>query len=238
MYELELILNSIRLILGILILLYASYTDIKTRTVSNKLWIIMILAGIIILVIQLFISKIINFYSLLFIPIMILLFYFFFQFRLLFGGADAKAIMSLTLLTPFTPIFFIFPINVPIMPFPWVIFSNSILIFIFIPLILFFYNLYKKELEFPFCFLGYKHDIKNIKNKFVWPLEKITNGKKKLNYIPQEWHQNEIFELYEKKGISKIWVTPKIPFMIPLLIGFIISFIFGDIIFSIISTAI
>jgi prepilin signal peptidase PulO-like enzyme (type II secretory pathway) len=46
---------------------------------------------------------------------------------------------------------------------------------------------------------------------------------------------NDIYAKFEKKGIKNIWVTPKIPFMIPLLIGFILSFFVGDILFLIMS---
>lgn len=235
MFEIDLFLNFTRLIVGISILIYASYTDIKTRKVTNKLWILMITIGIFLLTIQLFSTNSINLYNLAFIPIMILLVYVFFQLRLLFGGADAKALMSLAILVPFNPSLFIFPIYDSIMPFSWIIFANSILIFIIIPISLFFYNAYKKNLELPFCFFGYKININNIKDKFVWSLEKIKNGQRKFNYIPQEWNQEEIYESYYKQEINMIWVTPKIPFMVPLLIGFIISFIFGDIISSIIS---
>ena len=47
-------LNVTRLIVGTIILFYASYTDIKTRKASNILWIIMGSAGAILLLIQYF----------------------------------------------------------------------------------------------------------------------------------------------------------------------------------------
>ena len=46
---------------------------------------------------------------------------------------------------------------------------------------------------------------------------------------------DDIYKMFEEKNILNIWVTPKIPFMIPLLIGFIISFFIGDILFLIMS---
>ena len=42
----------------------------------------------------------------------------------------------------------------------------------------------------------------------------------------------------KKNGYDEIWVTPKIPFMIPLLIGFILTFILGDIMFYLMSLTI
>ena len=88
------ILDITRLVIGTTILLYASYTDIKTRMASDMLWLIIGFTGMILLVIQYFTvgfgDKILY---LIFIPIMIGLMYAFFQMRLIFGGADAKAIM-------------------------------------------------------------------------------------------------------------------------------------------------
>ena len=68
-------IDFIRLIVGLLILSYASYTDIKTRKASNKLWIIMGVIGLILLVIQYFISGFNNIFYILFIPIMIIFVY-------------------------------------------------------------------------------------------------------------------------------------------------------------------
>jgi hypothetical protein len=73
--------------------------------------------------------------------------------------------------------------------------------------------------------------VKKAREKFVWPLEKIVDGKQKFVYMPKDFDADEELKEFERAGIKEIWVTPKIPFMIPLLIGFIISFILGDILF-------
>ena len=77
--------------------------------------------------------------------------------------------------------------------------------------------------------------IKKAREKFVWPLEKIKDGKRKFVYMPKNFDiENELKE-FEKLDIHEIWVTPKIPFMIPLLAGFIAAFIIGDILFYLMS---
>jgi hypothetical protein len=76
--------------------------------------------------------------------------------------------------------------------------------------------------------------IKKAKEKFVWPLEKIVDGKRKLSLMPDDYDADEKIEAFEKQGIKEIWITPKIPFMIPLLAGFLTSFFLGDIISAII----
>ena len=231
------LINIIRLVTGVVILFYASYTDIKTRRASNALWLIMGAVAGILLIVQYFTEGFENIYYLIFIPIMIGLLYLLFQMRIIFGGADAKALMAIAILVPIEPAIAEFPINKgSFMPFSWSIFQNSLLIFLLIPISLFVYNIFKGNIQVPHAFLGYKSDIKRARNKFVWPLEKIVNGKRKFAYMPKEFDAAEEFDKFEKKGIIEIWVTPKIPFMIPLLIGFISAFIFGDILFYFINS--
>ena len=236
MDEMGTILDIIRLIVGITILSYASYTDIKTRRASNINWLFMGGIGGILLLIQYFTIGFENPYYLLFIPMMIGLVYVFFQMRLIFGGADAKALMAIAILAPLEPAIEQFPLwKGSIMPFSWSIFSNSIIIFLFIPLSLLIFNIAKRNIQFPYALLGYKMKISKAREEFVWPLEKIVNGKRKFVYMPKDFDVNDEYDEFEKNGITEVWVTPKIPFMIPLLIGFIVAFIFGDILFSLIN---
>lgn len=230
------ILDFIRFLSGVIILTYASYTDIRTRRASNINWLVMGSIGGILLVIQYFTIGFESIYYLIFIPIMIGLVYAFFQMRLIFGGADAKALMAIAILTPLEPSISQFPLwKGSIMPFSWSIFSNSIIIFLFIPLSLLVYNIAKRNIQFPYLILGYKMDINTARNKFVWPLERIVDGKRKFVYLPKEFDVYNEYNEFEKNGISKVWVTPKIPFMIPLLIGFFVAFIIGDILYFLIN---
>ena len=236
MSETGTLIDIIRLVVGIAVLSYASYTDIKTRRASNMLWVIMGIIGGILLIIQYFTmgfgDKIMY---LIFVPIVIVLVYFLFQLRLIFGGADAKALMALAILVPLPPIINSIPLwKNSIMPAPWIIFSNSVVLFLFIPLSLLIFNAVKRNIEFPYCLLGYKMSVSKAKEKFVWPLEKIKDGKRKFMYMPKDFDVEAELEEFKKIGIKEIWVTPKIPFMIPLLIGFIVSFILGDILFQLI----
>jgi preflagellin peptidase FlaK len=235
MIEPQLYLDIIRFFIGTIILSYASYTDIKTRRASNILWLLMGLIGAIILVVQYVTTGFENIFYLLFIPIMIMFMFVLFNLRLIFGGADAKAIMALAILAPIHPKIIDFPLwGESIMPFSWVIFSNAVIVFILIPISLLVYNIIKKNIEFPYCFLGYKMSVKKAKQSFVWPLEKLKNGKRKFSYMPKEFNVEKELKIFEDKGIKEIWITPKVPFMIPLLAGFLVSFFFGDVLLQII----
>ena len=93
------------------------------------------------------------------------------------------------------------------------------------------YNIVKRNIKFPHVFLGYKMQISKAREKFVWPLERIVDGKTKIVKMPKSFDATEEYDAFEKQGMKDIWVTPKIPFMIPLLGGFVFTFIFGDIMF-------
>ena len=110
--------------------------------------------------------------------------------------------------------------------------SPSIVIFLFVPLSLFIFNLIRRDVRFPHCFLGYRMELQKAKEKFVWPLERIVDGHTRFSYVPHSFESDDIYGDFEKIGMKHIWVTPKVPFMIPLAVGFIISFILGDILFS------
>ena len=223
------ILDVIRLITGTILLAYASYTDLKTRKASNILWVIMGIVGIILLIIQYLDGGFPNLWYLVFIPIMIVLVYAFFQLRLLFGGADTKALMALAILVPIQPFIGAFPLWPSFIPGSFCIFLNALLLFLFIPVSLFLFNVGKRSLRFPHCLLGYVVSVEKAKQTFVWPMEKIQDRKRKLVYMPKDFNVDEELAEFEKLGITDIWVTPKIPFMIPLLAGFLTTFVLGDI---------
>ena len=194
----------------------------------------MAIAGAILLAIEFLTNNIQNPLMLIFIPIMIALVYVFFQMRLLFGGADAKALMALAILVPIQPIINNLPIwGLSYMPAAWTIFSNSLILFLLIPLALLIFNITQGRAKLPHSLLGYKMKITEARKKFVWPLEKLENGKTRLVIRPKEFDADDEYDAFEKQGLKEIWITPKIPFMIPLLVGFIFTFIFGDILFSI-----
>lgn len=197
------------------------------------LWVIMASIGAVLLIFQFFSVGFRQIFYLVFIPVMIGLVYLLFRLRLIFGGADAKAIMALTLLVPFEPRILAFPLWTSYMPFPWVVFCNALILFIFLPVSLLIFNVVKGNLEFPYCILGYKMSIEKAKQSFVWPLERIEKGRRRFSFIPRELKVDGEFKAFEKKGIDDIWVTPKLPFMVPLLAGFLASFFLGDILFYI-----
>jgi len=178
--------------------------------------------------------------ALLAIPIMIIVFTIFYYARLIHGGADAKAFMALAILFPYYPIVQSFPLiegpavqglNIAF-PFAFLILMNAaILQVVTVPLGMFFKNLANKEYGFPEMFLGYRMDIDEVPNKFVWPMQKVMDGEEVLVLFPKRGGDiEEDLKPLREIGATRLWVTPKVPFIIPMLLGIIFSVIVGNLV--------
>lgn len=168
------------------------------------------------------------------ISLLIILMYVWYYYGPTIGGADVKAIMTLALLVPFNP-----SINPDIItafdsrgfPFPFVVFMNSLLVYLAIPLTLFILNMIRGDFSSPYLqmFVGVRMPISDARNSFVWPLERIINGKKVLTaYVTRGEPEDKIWNSLEEAGIDKPWVSLKVPYIIPLTIGLIFSILIGD----------
>jgi preflagellin peptidase FlaK len=183
-----------------------------------------------------------NILHLLSIPAMILVAELFFYTGLLHGGADAKALMALVILFPFHPQveglpLIGFPENLSenvqlIFPFAFLILMNAaILQVITVPTGLCIRNLAKRDTGFPEMFLGYRMRIDDVPKRFVWPMEVVRDGEVVLMLFPKRRGnvEKELAKLREM-GLDEIWVTPKVPFIIPMLLGLVFSLMVGNII--------
>jgi len=180
--------------------------------------------------------------QLLSVPAMILVAELFFYVGLLHGGADAKALMALAVLFPFYPIVEGLPmIGYPaglsgdvelLFPFSFLILMNAAIIqVIAVPLGLIVKNIARGDHGFPEMLLGYRMRTDDVEKKFVWPMEVVRDGEVVLMLFPKRDGniKSELASLKEM-GMDEIWVTPKVPFIIPMLLGFIFSIIVGNLI--------
>jgi len=208
--------DIIKFALALPFLSYAAYCDIKKREADNWIWLIIGIAGFLFLLFyhQNFVFIVIS--IAISIPIALLLYIFG------MGGADAKAMMAISLLNPLPPSTTLF--HSPQFVFPLTVLINSLLLILPLPLLFFSYNAIKRNVELPYAFFGYKMNASIAKNKFVWPMEK--NGKKTIYPVKDA-------DIGSYHG--EIWVTPKLPFLVFILAGYVISYLFGDLIFALVS---
>jgi len=176
------------------------------------------------------------FWQLFDVMIMFALLILMYQIDIIKGGADAKALIALTLMFPVYPMIGQWPLvpvtndlSMLIFPFSLLILFNAAILSLVVPLGLLLFNLVKRDIHFPAMFLGYKIGLHEAKKKFVWPMERVENGELKLVYFPKEDEENsEILEELSAFGAKRIWVTPKVPFLIFITAGVLVSAIVGN----------
>ncbi|MEM3696455.1 MAG: A24 family peptidase C-terminal domain-containing protein [Candidatus Bathyarchaeia archaeon] len=205
-------------------LFYASWSDYKTREVSNSLWILFAPPAFALTFMELYVyesSQLLS-YGICFgltSAFAIILFY-----SGGFGGADAKALMCLALALPFHPNDLLTPLSTEISPiaqkfFPITVFSNSILMAAATAIYMLFHNIFwhkktgKKLFEehekesfwrkLLVLMTGYKVSIGKLKEKWhLYPLEDLEDSedgfKRKLVLIPKDEERNAIVERLAK----------------------------------------
>lgn len=216
-------------IFTLVILLYITYQDIKYREINIMSLLVLAIVSLIYLGFFIFKSNTSLWWAY-FLQIIVT-----FVFLLIFyglgklsyftyiGEGDLYTIMALS----FTNIFNIY--------FPMFVFFFALLLTLLVPTSIFLFNVFKRNYpKFSFfkalylMFLGYPLSLNKI-TKFYTPLEKLTleNNKVVSNiiYAPNIEPEKEILLLKnfaKKNNISKIWVSPLVPFVILILISYIL----------------
>jgi preflagellin peptidase FlaK len=179
------------------------------------------------------------FWELMSIPIVFLVIILFYYFDIVKGGADAKALISLAVLFPTYPVFVDFPlISIPsemsqfFFPFAIVVLFNAALFLMVFPISFGLRNALRGDGRFPAMFFGYRMDIKEARKRFVWSMERVEEGERKIVLFPKdEYEHEEVLDQLESVGAEMIWVTPKIPFLIPMTISILFSALVGNVFF-------
>lgn len=241
-------LDILKIIFCTPFLIYSCYSDIKTRRVSNKVWLVMLAGGIVFVLNDISAYGASHLLRLLISAVFIYAFmYIIFQLGVV-GGADAKLFIVLSIIFPIYPglqaFGYQFPLNKPLIDFfAFNVFDNTIILAMVMPIGLAICNIAKigLPLENPlYIFIGYKAKISELPIKHVKMIQNFeeVNGNIKFSFKRGgvEIDDNIIRELKRlaEKGLIKdeIWVTPGIPTMIPITIGFFAAVFYGDLIFE------
>jgi len=236
---------------------YASWSDWKSREVSNWVWIFLAPLAFALTTIQyVFLAQQFLFYYVFSFAVTsvlsIALFY-----GGAFGGADAKALMCLALALPYYPVFLPFRYVSYSPIFPITVFGNSVLLaaltVVYAVLRNFLWKLTKRENLFAgfenesfwrklvALITGFKADVSSLeKNTHTYPLEDVVTGEtgeseRQLLVFPKDESREEIVERIVSAGRQGkiqggVWVTPGLPLLIFITAGLIIALVFGDMI--------
>lgn len=203
-------------------LFYASWSDNKTREVSNSVWLLFAPLAFVLTFAEVYVYQFSQ------LPLYGMSFGFTALFAIVifyaggFGGADAKALMCLALVLPFYPVNLLKPLSGEVSPisqtfFPLSVFSNSVFIAALMTLVMLGYNVLwrlrtgRKLFEGKYqngsigrkilvLITGYKVSVQKLKEKWhVYPLEDAdedseSNFKRKLVVLPRDEGRSAVVE--------------------------------------------
>jgi len=147
------------------------------------------------------------------------------------GGADTKCLMALSILFPLYPSIGVLPlIPLPaetvqsILPFAVMVLFFASLFSMFSLFYFLAVNIKNHELRFPQSLLGYRLPIDIAEKGHYWPMERVENGGVLLRSTPQE----ENFSELRSVGVERVWVTPKIPLLVPMTAAVLFLVVVGN----------
>jgi preflagellin peptidase FlaK len=250
-------LDPLRVLVATFILGYSCVTDWKVRRAPNELWYLMGGIGALFNLYAFWQNDFsLNFLIWLGAGVLFIWALVYFIFKVGgFGGADAKALIAIAIMFPLYPAItlagFDFPFAGGIMSpvFALAVLGNAVALNIVVPLCMFLYNLTTTPagelLANPMgAFTGYKARIGELKGKHLRLMHHYDETDDKVSkrwvFKGSEIDEYSLGELAKWRDAGKIgdkvWVTPKLPFLIPITLGFLAAVFYGDILMQVIST--
>jgi archaeal preflagellin peptidase FlaK len=166
-----------------------------------------------------------------------------FEAGILYGGADAKALMVAGLLVPMFPNPLIPPpaaiaVITTILPFAFNVLMNAALFSILVPITIAVRNLRAGEFRGISGFLGYSISVDELPNQFVWVRDPMSlKGREEEKSIEtsedDRLRRVAIANELRAKGVARVWVTPQIPFLVLMAAGVVTALLVGNVLFDI-----
>lgn len=141
----------------------------------------------------------------------------------LFGGADAKGLMVVSLLLPTAPDLLGDRVTSALD-----VLINGTMLVVVLPVLFIAWNVARGDVRLPAMLLGFR----SAGRRNVWPMQRIENGALRWRYLHRPGGDADMaFTQLEAAGVVRPWVTPKVPFMLPLTGGLILLFTHGNLVF-------
>ncbi len=225
-------INLIKVLITLAIFIKASIHDLREREVPDELWVLMVILGVILDIAQYFIKP----YNILIAILQFVIIFALANFMFYvagFGGADAKALIALSVMFPVYPKIGMFPLlNTGIGIFAFSVLSNSVIVAPVLALMMFVRNLKEKDGKLIYRFIGFKVEADKIP-KFYNLLEYVDENWKVVRVVrgiePDESMLKRLKEAKKKGIVDRVWVTPALPFLIFMTAGFVVAVVLGDI---------
>ncbi|MGA7861916.1 MAG: A24 family peptidase C-terminal domain-containing protein [Thermoplasmata archaeon] len=168
-----------------------------------------------------------------------------FEIGVLYGGADAKALMIAGLLLPIdaTPLWSP-PVAAALLayyPFALTVLIDAALFAIVVPIAIAIRNLTAHEFTFPRGFTGYTIPVAELPDRYVWIKDPTFAGVASDDeHEPQTTEEDRALRQRQadelaKQGVERVWVTPQLPFILWILAGTVAALVAGNLIFDLLT---
>lgn len=153
------------------------------------------------------------------------LMYLFWRLRL-FGGADAKALMVLAFLVPWPSSHAVAAVQPALDAV-----ANGSLLMLAVPVVLLAWNLAHGAIAVPAMLLGRPVAVASARTAKVWPMQVVradgTVGWRLWQRAALDDLELE-YDALAGAGVERVWVTAKVPFLVPLAAGLALAWWQGD----------
>ncbi|MCI4346528.1 MAG: prepilin peptidase [Thermoplasmata archaeon] len=165
-----------------------------------------------------------------------------FEIGVLYGGADAKALIVCAILVPILsdPLLAV-PVNaqgaLAFTPFPIIVLLDGALFSIAIPLAIALKNLNDGDFQFPRGFTGYLIPVDELPRRFVWLKDPWLHGEDEEVESTEEdvaLRRRQAAAL-KAEGATEVWVTPQVPFLVLLTAGAFAGVLAGNLLFDLLA---
>ena len=238
-------------------LIYSSWSDIRSREISDRVWLIFYPVGLVLVAIRLVVQTsawiliLVSLFSTIVISLLL-------PYLGLWGGADGKGFICLALMNPLVPALGGNLSHIVDPFFPFVVFSNAYVASLASIVYPIQRNL--REARRGMLFEGFKHEsflhkltalltgykvpIDELESKpHLFLLESVhwqeSTAKRRFEFDPRI-NSDRSRELAEIRAagsglLGGVWASPGIPFLVFVTLGLVISLLFGDIVWSFVS---
>jgi len=170
-----------------------------------------------------------------------------FELGILFGGADAKALMVAGFLVPVLSA----PLYVPNaasaalnawLPFAVNLLMDAALASIAIPIALAVRNVGRREFSFPRGFTGYSLPVEELPSRFVWVRDPAVPSRDRAEEgietsEDDQRHRASMAADLRARQIRRVWVTPQIPFVVVMAVGALLALLAGNLLLDLFAVA-
>jgi hypothetical protein len=163
-----------------------------------------------------------------------------FEVGVLYGGADAKALMTAGLVVPLAPrTLLAMPAHAVAVlayyPFSLNLLMDAALVAVAVPLAIAVRNVRRGVFQFPRGFTSYVLPTERLDSEFVWlrdPVLAPSDDEAATTEEDRALRRRQRAEL-EARGVRSVWVTPQLPFLLLLTAGAVLAFLVGNVVFDV-----